>query len=365
MLAGQLSSYKLWTAHEGFPSLPVAGIFGGWSAEIQWALFGLSLGLMVLNVVKPGKPAVAVLLFLEVVMCLADQNRWQPWQYQYMFMLGVYLFVQSENQRKFGWQFIMISTYFFSALWKFQPAFIYDMWLGFILKRWLHIYDIPSWAFRAGYLLPLVEMVSAFLLCFAATRKWGIAGLSLMHVLVLVMMGPFGLDVNYVLWPWNLAMPVLLILLFNRNSVIWSRLQMRPLFTLLVLVCWGLLPWLNKAGMWDRYLSSVLFSGGAPYMYVSTTNPVALKEMKPYMRNNCRMPNGRAVSTSDWAAKEMHTIPYPEYRSFKNIALAWQKRFADSSARFFIIKTGFKPVYEEIKLAGWQGQVNKPPKTPQ
>jgi hypothetical protein len=140
-----------------------------------------------------------------------------------------------------------------------------------------------------------------------------------------------------------------LLLLFNRYPVEWSRQQLKPAFNLLILTCWAVLPWLHKWDLWDRYLSSVLFSGGAPYMYVSTTNPVAMRELKPYFRRNCTMPNERAVSTYDWAAWEMHTIPYPERRSFINIARAWKEKYKDTTARFFILNTGFKPVFEELK----------------
>jgi hypothetical protein len=348
MLVTQLCCYKLFGAHPGFPSLPVAGIFGGWPAVVQSGLFYTSLLLMVVTAVRPMKPVVALLLALQLVICLADQNRWQPWQYQYLFMLGVYLFVASESQRRWGWQIILISTYFFSALWKMQPAFIHDVWLKFILYGWVHIYDMPAWAYRAGYALPLAEMGAVIMLCFAPTRRIGMWTLVGMHSLVLLMMGPLGMMVNYVLWPWNAGMIAFLLLLFNRYPVEWSRQQLKPVFNLLVILCWAVLPWLQSKGKWDRYLSSVLFSGGAPYMYISTTNPVAMRELKPYFRSNCTMPYGRSVSTYDWASREMHTIPYPEHRSFINIARQWQERYQDTSARFFILTTGFKPVFEEI-----------------
>ncbi len=352
MLVTQASSYKLFLSHPGFPSFPVAGIFGGWPEAVQQGLFFSSLALMLFTVFKPVKPVVALLLFLQLVICMADQNRLQPWQYQFMFMLGVYVFVENENQRRFGWQFILIGTYFFSALWKFNPAFIYEIWLGFILKRWLHIYDIPSWAFRAGYLLPLAEIFAVMLICYRPFRRWGMWILIGMHSFVLLMMGPLGLNVNYVLWPWNLSMIVLLFLLFQHQGIEWTRQQLKPVFNFLVIICWGVLPWLQAGKLWDRYLSSVLFSGGAPYMYITTTNAVAKKEMAEYFFNNCTLPNGRAVSTYEWGQKEMHTTPYPEERSFRNIAKAWKEKYADSSARFFVSKAGFQPELVEITVAG-------------
>jgi hypothetical protein len=305
---------------------------------------------MVTTVIKPLKPVVASLIYLQLVICLADQNRWQPWQYQYLFMLGVHVFVGSENQRRFGWQFILIGTYFFSALWKFHSAFIYEVWLGFILKRWLHIYDIPSWAFRAGYLLPLAEIFAVMLLCYGPLRRIGVWMLIGMHGFVLLMMGPLGLNVNYVLWPWNLSMIVLLFLLFQHRGIEWTRQQLKPVFNFLVITCWGILPWLQAGKLWDRYLSSVLFAGGAPYLFITTTNDAARKDMAPYFFNNCALPNGRAVNTYEWGQKEMHTTPYPEDRSFVNIAKAWRQRYADSSARFFVLTAGFEPGFREISV---------------
>lgn len=349
MLVTQLTCYKLWLAHEGFPSFPVAAVFGGWPGWLQAGMFYSSLLLMLITVVKPLKPVVGLLLLLQLLICLEDQNRWQPWQYQCLFMLGAWLFIKEEKQRLWGWQLIMISTYFFSGLWKLNTGFIFDVWIAFILKGWLGFNHIASWAYRPGYALPLVEMLSAIGLCFGHSRRLAVWLLAGMHIVILLMMGPLGLNLNAVLWPWNIAMLLLLFGLFNKLSFHWIKpVQWKP-FGWLIVICWSLLPWLHKADLWDRYLSSVLFSGEVPSLYICSYNAKALKEMAPYFRKNSLLPCNNTVSAFLWGGSTINCIPYPEKRNYINIARYWRSHFQDSSARFFIFHTGYKRKIVEIK----------------
>lgn len=350
MLVTQLTCYKLWLAHEGFPALPVADVFGGWPAWLQAAMFYASLLLLLITVLKPLKPVVGLLLFMQLLICLADQNRWQAWQYQFLFMLGAWFFIKEDKQRLWGWQLIMISTYFFSGLWKLNTAFILDVWIGFILRGWLGINQVASWAYRLGYVLPLVEIFSAIGLCFGPSRKialWLLAG---MHILILLMLGPLGMKVNYVLWPWNVAMLVLITVLFYKPSFKWMKPREWKPYTWLILVSWLGLPWLYKADLWDRYLSSGLFNERVSMMYICTQNATALKEMKPYIRKNSLLPCNTAISVYHWGESILNSIPYPEKRNYKNIAGYWISHYRDSSARFYICQPGFQQKIVEIKL---------------
>ena len=349
MLITQLTCYKLWLAHEGFPAFPVADVFGGWPAWLQAGMFYISFLLMLIAVVKPLRSVVGLLLFLQLLICLADQNRWQAWQYQYMFMLGTWLFIKEDRQRLWGWQVIMVGTYFFSALWKLNTAFILDVWIGFILKGWLGITDPASWVYRLGYLLPMVEIFSAIGLCFSCSRRLSAGLLAGMHLLILLMLGPLGMNVNYVLWPWNVAMLLLLSALFYKSSFLWIKPGEWKPFTWLIVLCWLLLPWLYKADLWDRYLSSVLFNENASLMYICTQNASALEELKPYMRKNSLLPCNEAISVYHWGESIMNTIPYPQKRNYKHIAGYWMSHYRDSSARFYIYQPGFTNRMVEIK----------------
>ena len=349
MLVTQLTCYQLWLAHEGFPSFPVADVFVDWPAWLQAGMFYASLLLMLFTVVKPLKTVVGLLLFLQLIICLADQNRWQPWQYQFLFMLGAWLFIKEEKQQLWGWQLIMIGTYFFSGLWKLNTAFILDVWIGFILKGWLGINEVASWVYRLGYALPLVEIFSAIGLCFSRSRRLSVGLLAGMHLLILGMLGPWGMNVNYVLWPWNVAMLLLVSALFYKPAFQWIKPREWKIYAWLILVCWLLLPWLYKADLWDRYLSSVLFNEGASIMYICTQNAAALEELKPFVRKNSLLPCNKAISVYHWGGSVLNSIPYPQKRNYKNIAGYWIRHYRDSSARFYIYQPGFQKKILEIK----------------
>ena len=61
----------------------------------------------------------------------------------------------------------------------------------------------------AGIVAPYLEMGLGLSLLFPRTRRVGVIGILVMHVLLLAMLGPWSLGWNSVVWPWNLAMVVL------------------------------------------------------------------------------------------------------------------------------------------------------------
>ena len=142
--------------------------------------------------IRDRRKIAAVLFFVEILSCLLDQSRWQPWEYQFILMTAAYIFIQKKEQLLLAWQLILAAVYFFSGLSKLQPAFIHDIWDGLILRSWLHIFNDSAWLARLGYTIPLGEMLAAILLFFVRTRKPAIILLAGMHLLKLAMLGPLG-----------------------------------------------------------------------------------------------------------------------------------------------------------------------------
>jgi hypothetical protein len=352
----KLICYKLWLAGRIFPLIPVNDALAALPAFTHDILFVLSLCCMLLLVFFPNKRIAIVLLLAELLSCMLDQNRWQPWEYQFIFMLAGYVFVKDEHRIRFSWQLIIAGIFFFSGISKLNSAFIHDVWQNLMLRRWLGISPLNIWLVRAGYAIPLIEIVAGIGLLFNSTKRSSVWILVCMHFIILLMLGPTGLNINAVIWPWNILMPLLLFLVFYNGSFEFKLVLSPGPFTWLVLLCWWILPWLQLAGYWDKYLSSVLYSGGVEQLFICTNDPAAKKEMGNYFDKEFRViPCSPVLSVYKWGIADMNTAPYPEPRIHIAIMKEWKKRFPNDGHRFYTYKPGFAyQVNELVQDAGYR-----------
>ena len=347
----KLICFKLWGADRDFPLVPVHDSLSNFDPFIHDFLFGSSLLLMLLFLFFPGKKIAAIIICLELFSCCLDQNRWQPWEYFFLFMLMAYVINKQSNKLPGIWLLIMAGLYFFGGIGKLNSTFIHDTWKYLMLHRWLGISTSNIWVTRSGYLLPLLEMLAGLGLLFNLTRKVSVIILIGMHLLILLMLGPAGLNINHVVWPWNIALAILLVITFiNSSQIVFTRMARDP-FVWVVLLCWWLLPWLRFAGYWDKYLSSVLYSGGVEQLFICTDNPAAIKQLGKYMDSSFSViPCSPVLSVYNWGIHEMRTAPYPEPRVRNAIIKAWKQKYPGNNDRFYLYKPGFAYSVKELVL---------------
>jgi len=333
---------KLWLADRFFPLAPVHDVLLYVSSFVHTGLFWLSISCMVLIWIFPGRKIAVILFLSEIASCTLDQNRWQPWEYQFICMVGAYVFIQDEKKRKLSWQLIIVGIYFFSGLNKFNSYFIHNIWNGLFLKEFAGVYGAGTWLLRAGYLMPLIEMTGAIALCFGRTRRIAVWALSAMHLLNLIVFGPLGLNMNSVIWPWNVLMPFLLYGLFYKEGMQFSRSTWKPVYTMLMILAWWILPWLQLVGLWDKYLSGVFDTSSAENLYICTEDRYATLRLSDCFLSGIKdIPCPIALSTYKWSMREMNVAPYPELRIYRAIAENWNLSFPGGRNRFFLMRAGF------------------------
>src|SRR5215217_4203799 len=88
-LAGLLLSRRLWLTSRSFPHAPVADWLPPVRPPFDAIVYGLLIALLVAIAVLP-RPRWFIVAFtaLAGAWMLWDQSRWQPWVYQYLFMLA-------------------------------------------------------------------------------------------------------------------------------------------------------------------------------------------------------------------------------------------------------------------------------------
>ncbi len=173
---------------------------------------------------------VEILLFLLFV--LLDVNRLTPYFIFYLAIFGLLIFFKKDDNTVLQCLLITASgIYMASGLHKINPGFS-DQVLEFIWFHSLPIEPSPT----AGYVIAISESLLGLGLLFKYTRKVSCVVLILTHLLLLWKLGPFKLNWNLIVWPWNFCMiAILIVLYFYETSAIsfFKSLQRKHVVTIL------------------------------------------------------------------------------------------------------------------------------------
>ena len=329
---GLLMSSRLWIGPRSYPAAPV---FGGLPALDDIVARGLFAALFVLAIAILVAPEprkfIAVFLLIVLIFCGLDQTRWQPWVFQYVVLLAT-LRLFSWSSQDIGGQkrtlniarLVIAGTYVFSGLQKLNWNFVENDFPWIVSP----IADaIPSAAgalHLLGMAAPFVQILFGVGLLTRRFRRVALILAVAMHLFILAMFGPVGLDWNPIVWPWTATMAALDILLFAGNAqfsfreVIWTDARWDHAA---VLALFLLLPILSFFNLWDSLLSSAIYSGNLTeaIIYASDAGardlPAAVRQYVVHTS-----PDTNVLNIQRWATQDIDVIPYPETRVFRAIA---------------------------------------------
>ncbi len=344
-LVAKCISWKLWLAYRIFPVIPPFN-FLIVPQSIHLVFFVISLSCIAALLIFPSKRILLIsVIVIELLSCSLDQNRWQSWEYQYIFII-LALLVNKKNERVAlnSIAFIFISVYFFSGLSKINVAFSHYLQHQFVSLGIFKVkssYSYNLLLYHLGYFVGLIEMSLGIGLAFKRTMKVSAVLLICMHFGILVFLGPFGINYNLIIWPWNVAMILFVYLLFiNRNPIILSSLSLTTGFNKIIVLFFGLLPFLNLFGYWDYFLSSSLYSYKPPQMYICIHDTANNKAVSPFYtkRENTFMcdSNSALLNIWSWSMQEMNVPTYPEIRIYKKIKQQLLLRYPNMQATFIV-----------------------------
>ncbi len=341
-IAAKLIGWKVWVKDRLFPVTPVFD-WCDWPALMHYILFVCSLGLITFLIFKPfNKPVLVALLAVEIISCLADQSRWQPWQYQYLFTILICLINFNDHKKIIGCiAFVMAAPYLYSGIGKLNEGYLVLVWDNIFLKRIFKLSEATyqqNGIYYLGYATAIAEIIFAAGLYFTKTKKAAAFGMIFMHLLILYAIGPLGINYNIIVWPWNVLMIILLYIIFIKPTP--AQINFNWLWqgwNKVVLVCWGIMPALNYLGLWDNYLSCRLYSGGLPLMVFCIKDESEKEELQPYFSRTdpYNLCNGNAmVNLQTWAMREMNVPSYPELRVYKKAELHWRETHPNTTTDF-------------------------------
>ena len=353
LLIIKLLCYKLWIAERDFPLVPVHEILLRAPGFVHSFLFAAILFALLALIFFPSKKWLIILFIAaQSGSFLLDQNRWKPWEYQFMFMLLPLVFLKDEKKIKICWQIIFVGLYFFSGAGKCNSGFILRIWNYLMLQQWMGINTQDPWIYRLGYAMPLIEMAAAIGLLFNRSRKPAVVVLCLMHLMLFTMLGPPAGHYYNVIWPWNVLMIFLLIHLFYSNSFDLGMLKQKQVLIWFTALFWWFMPWLNLTGHLDDHFSSALYSGKGQSLYICTSNVKTKKAYAAYfIATGHNQPCDTMLSVNAWSMQAMNVAPNPEQRVYRSIIRQWTLQNDPAGAdRFFIMHPKFsKERWMEIK----------------
>jgi hypothetical protein len=324
-----LLSWKLWLSTRLFPLVPVSNYLPAipYPIDYIWLLLLLAL-LVAISCLSRPRTFVLIFLSLAALLSLWDQIRWQPWFYQYLFMLAATgLFAGTKNGAASNraaldiCRFIVASTYFWTGIQKLNVTFVRETWpdmASFLPGFWQSVVShVPPFTIL---LIPLVEILVAFGLLTRRFRNGAVLLATATHLAILTLLVLTG--ENTVVWPWNIAMLLFVWILFWQDKEATARriVAGKRAFHLLVLILFGVLPSLSLVGFWDSYLSSSIYSGNT-YQAAIYLSPAVLARLPASIHPHVwQKSEPFFLDINRWSYDELHVPLNPEPRIYRQVA---------------------------------------------
>jgi hypothetical protein len=165
---------------------------------------------------------------------------------------------------------------------------------------------------------------------------------------VLLTLGPLGHNWNNVVWPWNIAMALFVIILFWRTEdfSFGDALWMKNIpFQKFILVLFVIMPILSFFNLWDSYLSSALYSGNTNGAQIYISDSVRHKlpnAVQPYVIRTGA--NEHILDYYHWSFGELNVPTYPETRVYKGIVRDICA-YADTTADVMLVVRGKPTIF--------------------
>jgi hypothetical protein len=347
---GLVLSAHLWIGPRSYPYAPIIAALpalDGLAAQILFATL-LALGLAILVAPKP-RLFIAAFAAIIGIFCLLDQTRWQPWVFQYEFLLVVLAAFSWDRADVAGRdrtlniaRLVIACTYVFSGLQKLNANFVdYEFpWIVEPVTRQIPWLSGPLHQF--GIAVPFIQVAFGTGLVTRRFRRVSLIVAVAMHIFILAMFGPAGHDWNEAVWPWTAAMALFDILLFAgadevaARDILWTPRSTSHAAALLLFAAAPLLSFVNA---WDSYLSAAIYSGNVTEAQIYTTD--AAKAALPatiarYLVHTS--PDTNVINLQRWAFEDLHVTPYPEARVFRSIAHSVCDQLPDRTKLVLIVK---------------------------
>ena len=316
-------------------------------AIVDWLAFaGIAFSLIWLAV-KPqlrdfwSRWPIAVFALSLLVSFLLDQHRLQPWAWHW-FVFAAILVSARAGEAMFWLRWIAVSVYVYSAISKLDYQFTHSVGLQMVqaiadlIGVSLSKYS-PDSLSRFVLLLPLVELLIGIGLAFRSTRRvFGVLAI-LLHIGLLLVLGPLGLDHQWPVLIWNAFFIFQAYWLFVRRErfehTVQTNLTQNWLAAAIALVV-ILFPATCSFGGCDHWLAWELYAPRSSRVTIEL--PATAVEQLPYpaifyTKESPRLPGVVELDLSEWSLRELGVPVYPQARFQLAVARAVADQFPNDT----------------------------------
>jgi hypothetical protein len=298
------------------PVIEILGSLPGWVDGILLILNVVCLGWLFMKPLQPG-PAVGVLV-CTMFWVLQDLLRFQPYTYMYFFTIVLAVFYKSRSMDAL--KIMVASVYMWGGLHKINATFFLKLFPEFIEPFYTFPQE-PSLfaAFMALviFLVPVFEAtIGLLMLFFPRQRRLAIRMAFLMLVVVITCLGLDGYQGNIIVWPWNIYLFLLVLILCSNSTVAEDVPRFRfDVPTCATIALFSIAPACVLFGWGHSYPAFKLYSGNIKRAVVL----FAPDENTTWLPDNLGQWVGRSrtLSLVDWTIHEFELVVYPESYVFR------------------------------------------------
>lgn len=255
-----LATHRLWTGNSPLPQIPWFRFGTGiplWFDRSILGLLLLSCGVMVLRPVHPN-PARIWRLYIAIVACLVllDQNRLQAWTWEFLLLAATFVLAPTSQRIPVA-RWIPIAAYFYSAVSKLDQTFLTQAGPRLVVELFgIPDHARPGWVTCLVWLLPLGELLMVMLLARPTTRMWGLRLSLLMHVTLILALGPFGLKHEWGVVLWNVYFVCQNLILYLPAAEPSPPVRWSPLLRawVVILMTYPALAWIDRCDPWPAWV---------------------------------------------------------------------------------------------------------------
>ena len=329
LLASIILSHNLWAGDRWFPKTTLIDDYFGVPYPYDYIQLAVLIILIFFSFSTQKKLPTVLLILFSVYMCFDDQNRLQPWFYNYILILFILLFYKHRVDEPNNYTTVFISLqllvaliYIFSGIQKMNSSFVPGtfQWMvgafnNVLSQRQLSIIT------KFGHVIPYFELSIGVLLLVKQLRFIIVPLVILMHILILIMLGPTGKSYNSVVWPWNMIMIALILLLFadvKQERFFDISFLFKGISFYIVITLMLIFPIFSLNNQYDSYLSSSLYSSNLHDCQLILSDK-AYKRLPNYIKAFCtRQTDHNVLPIKKWVQEELNVPCVPEYRIFRN-----------------------------------------------
>ena len=152
-----------------------------------------------------------------LVLFLTNQHRLQPWAWQFLIFAMITALSTSSAKAMSAARIVVVSIYVYSAIGKFDYQFLMGLGREFVAVAASPFFDLQSpneIPIAVVWALPIGELMVGSMLLFPKTRSFGVIGAAALHLSLLAILGPFGMDHHLGVLLWNVIFGLLTVTLF-------------------------------------------------------------------------------------------------------------------------------------------------------